>query len=73
MFFLLFLLNDRKIRIRNRISDSWIRIREAQNMWVRIRYAGVFTQKLTPRNLPESAASRKANSDGSQKLYPACS
>jgi hypothetical protein len=32
MFFLLFLLDDRRIRIRSRIliSDKWIRIREAQ-------------------------------------------
>ncbi len=30
MFFLLFLLDDRRIRIRIHISDQWIRIREAQ-------------------------------------------
>jgi hypothetical protein len=33
MFFLLFLLDDRRIRIR--ISDQWIRIRDAQNIWIR--------------------------------------
>jgi hypothetical protein len=37
MFFLLFLLDDRRIRIR--ISDKWIRIRiqEANNIWIRIQ------------------------------------
>jgi hypothetical protein len=40
MFFLLFLLDDRRIRIRVLIFDQGIqiRIREAQNMWIlRIR------------------------------------
>jgi hypothetical protein len=30
MFFVLFLLDDRRIRIRSRTSYKWIRIREAQ-------------------------------------------
>jgi hypothetical protein len=34
MFFLLFLLDARRIRIQILTSDLWIRIREAQNMWI---------------------------------------
>ncbi len=62
--FLLFLLGDRRIQIRSRIrihtSDWWIRIQEAQNMWIRIRNialwrAGCFSGSLKnsswrPRN-----------------------
>jgi hypothetical protein len=33
--FFLFLLDDRRIRIRIHTSDKWIRIRKAQNMWIR--------------------------------------
>jgi hypothetical protein len=52
MFFLLFLLDDRKIRIRIRISDQWIRmrIREAQNiwiLWIRIRISNTGFQFRT--------------------------
>jgi hypothetical protein len=68
MFFLLFLLNDRRIRIRNRISDTCIWIREAQKHMDPDPQQWCLHSKKDSRQSSRERCQHNANSDWFPKV-----